>query len=177
MERKIELGSDVFKALSSDTRMEILRKLDSRRMTVTELSKAVDVSKSTVHEHLSKLSEAGLTSKVDSDNKWVYYELTDKGNEILHPRERTKIVLFVASILASGIGAFFELQRSIKSGLYSRAPKAMATMEKGQETALEEKGVSWMSGISWIDLALAVMLLAISIYLVYRLWNYLEPER
>ncbi|MFB6215945.1 MAG: ArsR family transcriptional regulator, partial [Candidatus Aenigmatarchaeota archaeon] len=52
MGNRIRLDSDVFKALSSDTRMNILRNLSERRMTVTELSDSLEVSKSTVHEHL-----------------------------------------------------------------------------------------------------------------------------
>ncbi len=39
-------------ALASETRIEILKKLDKRRMTLTELSESLNMSKTTVKEHL-----------------------------------------------------------------------------------------------------------------------------
>ncbi len=39
------------------------------------------------------------------DNKWAYYELTDKGTEILHPHKMTRIiVLLSAAILSFVVG-------------------------------------------------------------------------
>ncbi|MFB6217288.1 MAG: winged helix-turn-helix domain-containing protein [Candidatus Aenigmatarchaeota archaeon] len=168
MPKKIKLGSDVFKALSSDTRMDILRNLNNRRMTVTELSNSLKVSKSTVHEHLSKLSEADLVEKVDGDNKWVYYELTEKGQEILNPKDKTKLVLFVVGILSAGIGTIYELRRSFQS-TYMRAPKAMSAMQETQGAS--ERGMDLLSQISWFDLTLGIALGAVTAYLIYRLWK------
>ncbi|MHC1623764.1 MAG: winged helix-turn-helix domain-containing protein [Candidatus Methanospirareceae archaeon] len=60
--------------------------MDSWSTTLRELANELNISKSTVHEHLTILVESGLVKKVNKDNKWVCYELTDKGTEILHPQ-------------------------------------------------------------------------------------------
>lgn len=86
----------MLKVLVSDTRIDILKRLDERRKTVTELSRELNLTKATVHEHLSKLFGAGLIRRNDETrHKWVYYELTRKGREILHPHETTKMTILL----------------------------------------------------------------------------------
>ena len=102
---KIALDKRMIRALASEMRIDILRKIDSGSMTLSKLTDELNISKSTVHEHLTILIESGLVKKVNRDNKWVYYELTDKGTEILHPRKMTKIiVLLSAAILSFAVG-------------------------------------------------------------------------
>jgi len=100
-------------ALASETRIEILKKLDERRMTLTELSKELNMSKTAVKEHLDKLVQAGLIRKVDEGRKWMYYELTGKGKRILHPESRTKIILLISSAIASVLAGLFELYKFV----------------------------------------------------------------
>ena len=102
---KIALDKRMIRALASEMRIDILRKIDSGSMTLSKLTDDLNISKSTVHEHLTILIESGLVKKVNRDNKWVYYELTDKGTEILHPHKMTKIiVLLSAAILSFVVG-------------------------------------------------------------------------
>ena len=54
MEEKITLEKDVFKALASDTRIAILKILDKRRHTQSELAVTLKLSVPTVKEHLNK---------------------------------------------------------------------------------------------------------------------------
>jgi len=98
-------------ALASETRIEILKRLDSRRMTLSELSKDLNLSKTTIKEHLDRLMEAGLIIKMDEGRKWVYYELTDNGKRILHPKRETKIIFLLSSAIASISGGLIELFR------------------------------------------------------------------
>ena len=49
---KITLDQESFKALASDVRVEILKRLDVRRETVTDLSNLLSLSKPTLLEHL-----------------------------------------------------------------------------------------------------------------------------
>ncbi len=65
------------------------------------------LNKATVHEHLQLLSAAELVKKRDDEGrKWIYYELTWRGQKILHPQETTTFnVLLGLSILAAGGGA------------------------------------------------------------------------
>jgi len=92
---KVKIDRKTLFALASDTRLEILKKLDERRMTLSELSKTLGLSKTAVKEHLDILLEVGLIIKVDRDRKWVYYELTKKGKNILHPTEKTKFLFII----------------------------------------------------------------------------------
>lgn len=94
--RKIILDQESFKALASDTRIEILKKLDATQLTVTDLANAMAVNKSAVHKHLTRLVEAGLVKKKEGDRKWVYYTLSLKGAQLLHP-ERVQIALMLAA--------------------------------------------------------------------------------
>ena len=94
--RKIVLDQESFKALASDTRIEILKKLDNTQLTVTDLANAMLVNKSAVHKHLTRLVEAGLVKKKEGERKWVYYTLSLKGAQLLHP-ERVQIALMLAA--------------------------------------------------------------------------------
>jgi len=99
-QRKITLDQESFKALASDTRIEILKRLDKSQMTVTDLANDLSVNKSPVYKHLSRLLDAGLVRKLDDNRKWVYYKLSMKGMHLLHP-ERVQIALMLsAAVLA-----------------------------------------------------------------------------
>jgi len=89
---KITLDQESFRALASGVRVDILKRLDARRETVTDLSNLLALSKPTLLEHLEKLQTAGLVKRIDEGRKWIYYELSDKGRKILHP-ERVAITL------------------------------------------------------------------------------------
>ena len=113
---KIALDKRIIRALASEMRIDILRKIDSGSMTLSKLTDDLNISKSTVHEHLTILIESGLVKKVNRDNKWVYYELTGKGTEILHPHKMTKIIVLLSSAILSfvvGIVGLYWFVRSI----------------------------------------------------------------
>lgn len=97
---RITLDRESFKALASDTRLDILRALDERQKTVTELAKELDLNKATVFEHLETLVKVDLVQKLENERKWVYYQLSWKGRRILHP-EKITIALMLSSSLAS----------------------------------------------------------------------------
>jgi DNA-binding transcriptional ArsR family regulator len=97
-QRKITLDQESFKALASDTRIEILKRLDVSQMTVTDLANDLSVNKSAVYKHLSRLLDAGLVKKLEDNRKWVYYRLSMKGMHLLHP-ERVQIALMLSAAL------------------------------------------------------------------------------
>ena len=116
MADKIALDKKTLGALSSDTRADILKSIDVRRMTVTELSKRLNLPKSSVHENLNRLVDTDLVKKNNDDrNKWIYYEPTEKGRRLLHPHEMTKIVLLLSSAALSFVGGIIEIYWFIKS--------------------------------------------------------------
>lgn len=101
MPENIILDLKSFIALSSRSRISILKKLDARCMTVTELSKTENLAKSTVHEHLEKLLDVGLVGKKEGNHKWTYYEITEKGIILLHPQEKNKILVLLSFSVVS----------------------------------------------------------------------------
>ena len=129
-EEKITLDKEVFKTLASGTRVDILKSLDMRRKTLTELSKQFGMSVSTVKEHLDNLVNVGLIEQKDEGYKWKYYELTTKGKDILHPEnKKIWILLSISAVAMIGIG--YDLLRSFygtffaRAGGYAAAPPAM----------------------------------------------------
>jgi DNA-binding transcriptional ArsR family regulator len=103
---RITLDAETFKALASPTRLTVLRALDERRKTLTEISRDLSLNKATVHEHLQLLTAAQLVRKRDDEGrKWIYYELTWRGQKLMHPQETTTFsVLLGLGIAAAGGG-------------------------------------------------------------------------
>jgi len=95
---RIVLDSETFKALSSDTRIKLLKKLDDHKMTLTDLANALELSKTTVQFHLESLMNVGLIRKEDQGRKWLYYSLTKKGRGILNPDGKKIHVILTLSI-------------------------------------------------------------------------------
>ncbi|MFH1750322.1 MAG: winged helix-turn-helix domain-containing protein [Candidatus Micrarchaeota archaeon] len=78
--------SDIFKTLSSETRVEMLYALQERRKTLSELAMQAGISLPGAKQHLSMLETKGLIRKLDEGRKWKYYELTDQGKSIIAER-------------------------------------------------------------------------------------------
>ena len=149
------LARDIFMALASDTRINLLKKLDERKMTVSELAREMNISKPAVLKHLSKLCEAGLVKKIESERKWVYYSLTQKGRNILYP-DRAKIILLLSSSIAF-----------LLAGIIYYAFK----FEKKQEVKMlrEAIGKESFPYLSIILFIISAILLSIAIF--YRIRN------
>ena len=111
---KITLDADTFRALASSTRLTVLKALDERRKTLTELSRDLALNKATVHEHMQLLTAAGLVRKRDDEGrKWIYYELTWTGQRILHPEATTTFNLLLGLSVAAAGGGVAMLGRAL----------------------------------------------------------------
>jgi DNA-binding transcriptional ArsR family regulator len=111
---KITLDADTFRALASSTRLTVLKALDERRKTLTELSRDLALNKATVHEHMQLLTAAGLVRKRDDEGrKWIYYELTWTGQRILHPEATTTFNLLLGLSIAAAGGGVAMLGRAL----------------------------------------------------------------
>ena len=84
--------------LSSNVRVTILKTIDCRATTVSELAKKLGLAKSTVHEHLIIMTENGFVTADDS-RKWRTYSLTQKSYRILHPENGYRIMLLLGTSL------------------------------------------------------------------------------
>ncbi|MBE0606508.1 MAG: winged helix-turn-helix transcriptional regulator [Deltaproteobacteria bacterium] len=73
----------LFKALSDETRLRILKMLEARPLCVCEIQHVLKGSQPNVSHHLKTLSEAGL---VDSkrDGLWIAYRIAEKHQTPLH---------------------------------------------------------------------------------------------
>lgn len=102
---------ETFKALASPTRLEVLRALDQRRKTGTELANELGLNKATVHEHLNILAATGLVTRKDEGRKWVYWELSWSGRKLLHPNESTAFAVMLGLGLAAAGGSVIQAGR------------------------------------------------------------------
>ncbi|PIT85290.1 hypothetical protein COU36_04135 [Candidatus Micrarchaeota archaeon CG10_big_fil_rev_8_21_14_0_10_59_7] len=100
----VVLDRESFKALSSETRVAILKKLMERRMTASELAKDLKITAQAASEHLRKMEKAGMVFPAKR-SKWVYFELSEKGRAVLEPGTTKLFVLLAISLVAVGWSA------------------------------------------------------------------------
>jgi DNA-binding transcriptional ArsR family regulator len=133
-DEKITLDREVFRTLASGTRVDIIKSLDRRRKTLSELAKQFNMSVSTIKEHLENLVAVGLIVQMDEGHKWKYYELTRKGRGILHPEDkRVWILLGVSALAFIAIGLDLAKNFFLNMGAYGASARSMAApaMEEG----------------------------------------------
>jgi len=166
----ITLDRESFKALASEVRVEILKQLEARRMTVTDLSHAMSLAKPTLLEHLDRLVSAGLVNKVDEGRKWIYYDLTKRGRNILRPHQ-VKIMLSLAlSILLFSAGTFAVLAAltAPPTALTGGAPSGdYGTRFLGGESSVPEAFAAGAPG-PWGLIVLLLAVIPLVVALVYR---------
>jgi len=66
---------EIFKALSDETRLRILKLLEEGESCVCELMQVLEMPQSTISRHMNVLRRAGLV-KGRRDGKWVHYRLS-----------------------------------------------------------------------------------------------------
>lgn len=80
------------------SRLRMLRALEARPLTATELSRAVGLGRSTTHEHLHRLVRAGFVRREEKERLWVRYSLTSVG---LHVARSDPLHLVLPGVLAA----------------------------------------------------------------------------
>jgi DNA-binding transcriptional ArsR family regulator len=126
-DERITLDRNTFKALASETRVDILKKLEGTQKTVSELARELNMNKATMYQHLEQLRTVGLVKRLDGaernttvkmdpleeptvgpPRKWVYYKLTFKGKNVVNPgKVKFAVMLAVVGIIAVAILAIF----------------------------------------------------------------------
>lgn len=81
----------IFKALSDESRLRILKMLEKRPLCVCEITEILGLATSTVSKHLSILRDANFIQD-DKDGKWVNYQLS-VGKEHVLTEELLPILL------------------------------------------------------------------------------------
>ncbi len=125
-DEKILIDRKTLKAISSDTRMDILKYLSSRKYTLTELSEKTSLKNPTIKEHLDHLIDSNLVKREESDNKWKYYSLTEKGKKLVKPKEVKILISFIISLIATFgvVGIYIFKSMSGKTNIMSRSMDA-----------------------------------------------------
>jgi len=126
MESEIRLSSNEFKALSSETRTNIIKLLKERNHTLTEISKKLRLAAPTIKQHLGVLLGAELVQELDEGRKWKYYCLTRKSKNIFVAE--TPINVFI--VLAVSVFALVGMLYSFVSAIGIQA--VMATGSRGE---------------------------------------------
>ncbi|GAB4227725.1 MAG: metalloregulator ArsR/SmtB family transcription factor [Deltaproteobacteria bacterium] len=109
----------LFKALSDETRVRILKMLETRPLCVCEIQHVLKGSQPNVSHHLKTLSEAGLVDS-ERDGLWIAYRIAD------HPETPTH-----AAALAL-------LRRSLKNDEQVKKDRAVVKSVSRIEIALRK---------------------------------------
>lgn len=150
---KITLDRETFKALASDTRLDILKVLDGKNIGLNEIAKVTNLNKATLHEHLTKLHEAGLIKRTEREgHKWVYYRLTWKGESLLHPENTRIVVMFSATFVALAVG-ILNFISYIKGTLLSTMQKTGVAYEYASRSGIENDAMYNDKSIWWNNLS------------------------
>ncbi len=105
----MKVSKNLLKTLTVDTRTNILKNLEKRPMTASELSRKLDKHVTTVSEHLDILKGSDLVERVERPGrKWVYYKLTRPAQKILHPTSYRWSFIFLV-VLFSFVGGWYFL--------------------------------------------------------------------
>lgn len=157
----MELDKKAIKALAADTRVDILKSLSRRRKLPSELSRSLGLAPSTVVEHLKVLEDAGLVSRTPHGPKWIYYELTDRGRNIVQPTVPFRFILTL--LVGAGmtvLGATQMLATMVAGGIMRMAAAEAAALPEAEAGA----GLLSLEIIFGLVLLIGLALLILSIY-------------
>ncbi len=127
---EIILRKEEFKALSSDTRIELIRLLKERNYTLSEMSAKLKMSSPTIKQHLDTLAHSDLIEQKDEGRKWKYYSLTRKGKKLIEPETPKIMILWAATLL--GVLSIFFLAFSITENPFSEEIKIQNTFSASE---------------------------------------------
>ncbi|MBU3896559.1 MAG: winged helix-turn-helix domain-containing protein [Nanoarchaeota archaeon] len=144
----MEIDKKTIMALSSDSRLDILKMLKEQRMLPSEISKKIDLAPSTISEHLKKLENANLIKREERGAKWVYYNLTPKGKSLIQPKIPVQFILILSIGLIFVFGGLMNLN-NIFSGSFQSAKTASSEMTAvaGSISAQTPTGINWLVAI------------------------------
>ncbi len=131
----LPLTKTEFKALSSDSRTTMMKALQERNHTLSELSARLGMSAPTIKEHANVLVESGIIELRDEGRKWKYYSLTRKGRGILDAkRNQANILIILSCAGVLFLGVLFMVSGTMLNTSYSAAPSDNITGSEGGQT-------------------------------------------
>lgn len=107
MDEEFKVSKNLLKTITVDTRVNILKSLENRPMTASELSRFLNKHVTTISEHLDLLKNSNLVERIERPGrKWIYYKLTRDGKKILNPRSYRFVMVFSLLFLVF-VGSWF----------------------------------------------------------------------
>lgn len=107
MEDEVKVSRELLKTITVDTRVDILKALEERPMTASELSRFLKKHVTTIFEHLDLLKNSNLVERVERPGrKWIYYRLTKEGKKILHPTSYRWVMILSVFFIVISVGFF-----------------------------------------------------------------------
>lgn len=151
---EVALSANEFKALSSKTRVDIIKLLAVRNHNLSELAAKLGMSSPTIKQHLGTLGKAGLVEQIESRHKWKYYTLSNKSKALVGKAEASiLIVLALASLAMVGllyefISKFWVLFVGAAKPIASGAPEMSQGLTGASAPALEAGKNEVVKGIA-----------------------------
>lgn len=144
----MEIDKQTMKALSSESRVSILKSLIQRRKMPAELQRELGFSGSTIIGHLEILERSGLVKRIETGHKWTYYELTDKGFGLIKPRFPMQFVLILSVGVLVIFGGFLKYLTSAFTPQFAAASEtALKAVGTAQEIA---PAIDWIMIIAML---------------------------
>jgi DNA-binding transcriptional ArsR family regulator len=162
----MELDFKTIKALSSPTRIKILRLVLQGDYSPTEISSEIGRSKSTVASHLEHLQDAELVEKDSEEGRRrVLYSSTRKAETIVQGKER-KVKFSIASSAITGLsGIGLIATELIPRPAQSSGGGQIGTMTAESTRTASESAFSWLPDpIMYVGLFLIVVSLGLISY-------------
>lgn len=167
----MEITKGTIKVLASDTRLEILKVLVKRRKIAADIAKMLDLAPSTVNEHMKILEEAGLIKRKDTGHKWIYFEVTEDGRNLVQPRSPMQFVLVlclgVIMMLVGGFKNFMAAPvQTFAEPVMEKADNVAAT---GGTRAVAEAAP--VAGVDWFLVFVIVVGIVLTVLGLYNIWK------
>ena len=180
---KVQIDRDTIRALGSETRLEILRRLGERQMTESEISRGIGKHVTTVAQHMKVLERRNLVERMERPGrKWIYYRLSSSGKRIVHPSDNGFVFGLLGSVGMVVAGAAFsvtQLQGNFSAQVSDQAAVAAgATAEKSAALTTAMAQAQPQPDYSFVvPTVLIVVGLSILAFTLYRKYLRRVPRR
>ena len=180
-EKDLILDYDTIKALSVKTRLEIIKLLGKKDLTLSDIANALNISPATAKDHLDVLLKVGLIEKEQTKRKWKYYTLSPKAKKLFRKTE-TNVVFALFSSLAL---AMISLIKYVYE-FFSKPINTIKTEEATRTLAIESHALNKSSDLSntinqsyphSLFLILAIVFFIIFVVLLYKLLKIKNTKR
>ncbi len=174
MQENTEIDSKTIKALNRQIRINTLKLLEKRNMTQAELANFLNIKESSMSNNLKILKEAQLINQLQTNRKWKYYELSEKGKSVTKGNMAFKLVLAGLLFLLIALTSYsfvsttpFGQQSNIEqtsmtfAQVMPVAQNAMVTENSVKNSTYSFKSIALLIGIIGFSIAFGIIIFQI----------------